>query len=62
MRYLLVVIGLLCVVVGIFILRDTRPGAGEDVRYGLLVQAGIVFLAVGMATVDIVETLKRKRE
>jgi len=62
MRYLLLVLGILCVGGGFLALNSTRPAANEDVRLGLIVQAGIVFLAVGMATIDIVETLKRKRE
>jgi hypothetical protein len=35
---------------------------GEGVAYGQIGQAGIVFLAVGMATIDIVEAIKRKRD
>ena len=46
MRYLLLVIGLICMVGGFFILHVTRPEVGEDVRYGLLAQAGFVFLAL----------------
>jgi hypothetical protein len=61
MRYVLLMIGLLCAVVGIVNLAS-RPMGAEDVRYGLIVQAGIVFLAVGLATIDIVEAIKRKRE
>lgn len=65
MRYLLIVPGLLCIGGG-YVLQTSKPpavdGAALEVRYGLVVQAGAVFLAVGLATIDVVETLKNRRE
>ena len=60
MRYLLIVVGLLGVLLGFLAIAsgpaNARP-SGE-----LFVQVGAVFLAVGLATVDIVEEIKAKRQ
>jgi hypothetical protein len=51
MRYLLIVVGLLAVLVG----WTSRSAS-------LFVEVGAVFLAVGLATVDIVQAIKAKRQ
>jgi hypothetical protein len=59
MRYLLITVGLLAILVGILGIAlgmtPQRPG-GE-----FFVQVGVVFLAVGLATVDVVQAIKAKR-
>lgn len=64
MRFLLIVAGLLCIGGGVYLVTSKPPavdGAAIELRHGLVVQAGIVFLAVGLATVDVVEALKSRR-
>ena len=57
MRYLLIVVGLLGVLWGFEMIAHDSAS-----RYApLLVQAGVIFLAIGLATVDIVEAIKTKR-
>lgn len=60
MRYVLLILGLLFVIGGMIALGDRGANATPD--RVLVAQAGIVFLAVGMATIDIVEAIRRKRE
>jgi hypothetical protein len=59
MRYLLIVVGLLCVLLG-FGLIATGP-ANASPPGSLFVEVGAVFLAVGLAAVDIVDAIKAKR-
>jgi hypothetical protein len=64
MRYLLLVLGLLCAGGGVFLLTAKPAGVdgpAVELRYALLVQAGAVFLAAGLVTIDIVEALKSRR-
>jgi hypothetical protein len=57
MRYLLIIVGILGVLLGGYAITS-----GPTVPSGeFLAQVGGVFLAVGLATVDIVETIKAKR-
>jgi hypothetical protein len=57
MRYLLIVVGILGVPLGFSMI-----GSDSASRYGpLYVQTGATFLAVGLATVDIVGAFKAKR-
>jgi len=60
MRYLLIVVGLFGVLLGFVAIgagpANARP-PGE-----LFVQVGALFLAAGLATVDIVEAIKAKRQ
>jgi hypothetical protein len=60
MRYLLIVVGLLGVLLGFWIIA-ARP-ANASPPGSLFVEVGAVFLAVGSATVDIVEAIKAKRQ
>jgi hypothetical protein len=65
MRYLLAVLGLLCAGIGVFFLISKPPGIDGpaiEMRYSLMVQAGAVLFAAGMATIDIVEALRSRRE
>ena len=59
MRYLLIAVGLLAIVVGVLGIAlgmtPQRPN-GE-----FFVQLGALFLAIGLATVDIVQAIKAKR-
>jgi hypothetical protein len=60
MRYVLIVVGLLGVLLGYLMIVGPDPTSAN--RNGpVLVQAGAIFLAVGPATVDIVEAIKAKR-
>jgi hypothetical protein len=58
MRYLLIVVGLLGVLLGFWIIGYGPTNASPP--GSLLVQVGAVFLALGLATVDIVEAIKAK--
>jgi hypothetical protein len=63
MRYLLLVAGILCTGAGYYLLTAKPPaadGAAIEVRHGLLIQAGVIFIAVGLATIDVVEVLRRR--
>jgi hypothetical protein len=66
MRYLLIVVGLLGVLFGFGVLFSfVVIGAGPANAHPLgelFVQIGAVFLAAGLATVDIVEAIKAKRQ
>jgi hypothetical protein len=58
MRYLLIVVGLLGVLLGLQAVQfDPATRVGP-----LLVQAGAIFLAVGLATVDIVTAIQARRQ
>ena len=59
MRYLLILVGLLSVLLGSGIIAAGPANASPP--GSLFVEAGAVFLAVGLATVDIVEAIKAKR-
>ena len=59
MRYLLIVVGLLGLLFGIL---GIALGLHQALPRGeFFVQVGAVFLAVGLATVDIVEAIEAKR-
>ena len=58
MRYLLIVVGLVGVLLGFWVIA-TGP-ANASPPGSLFVEVGAVFLAVGLATVDIVEAIKAK--
>jgi membrane associated rhomboid family serine protease len=59
MRYLLIVVGLLGLVFGIL---GMAVGLDEALPRGeFFLQVGAVFLAVGLATVDIVQAIEAKR-
>jgi uncharacterized membrane protein HdeD (DUF308 family) len=60
MRYLLIVVGLLGVLLGFWVIATGPTNASPP--GSLFVQVGAVFLAVGLATVDIVEAIKAKRQ
>jgi hypothetical protein len=60
MRYLLIVVGLLGVLLG-FVAVGYGPATARP-SGELFVQVGAVFLAAGLATVDIVEAIKAKRQ
>jgi hypothetical protein len=63
MRYVLIVVGVLCTALGYLVVTAKPPaadGAAIELRHGLLVQAGVVFLAVGLATIDIVAVLRSR--
>jgi hypothetical protein len=64
MRYLLVAVGLVCTTTGFAFVNAKPPavdGAAIEVRNGLLVVVGVMFLAVGLATIDLVEAIKSRR-
>lgn len=58
MRYLLIVAGFLGVVLGVWAIGAGNPVARPSGEF--FIQAGAIFLAVGLATVDIVEAIKNK--
>jgi hypothetical protein len=60
MRYLLIVVGLLCVLVGLWAFEFAPLGGGPFAP--LFVELGVILLAAGLATVDIVEAIKAKRQ
>jgi hypothetical protein len=59
MRYLLIVVGLLGVLVGFWGIAAGRANARPAGEF--FVQVGAVFLAAGLATVDVVEEIRAKR-
>ena len=60
MRYLLIVVGLLGVLLGFWVIASGPANASPP--GSLFVEVGAVFLAVGLATVDIVEEIRAKRQ
>jgi hypothetical protein len=65
MRYLMVLVGLVCAGAGGYLLTMKPPGVdgfGVDLRHALLVQVGVVLIAAGLATIDVVEALKSRRQ
>jgi hypothetical protein len=59
MRYLLIVVGLFGVLLGFWAIAAGPANANPP--GSLFVEVGAIFLAAGLATVDIVETIKAKR-
>jgi hypothetical protein len=59
MRYLLILVGLLGVVLGVWAIAAGNPNARPSGEF--FVQVGALSLAVGLATVDIVEAIRSKR-
>jgi hypothetical protein len=65
MRYLMLLVGLICAGAGGYLLTMKLPavdGFGVDLRHALLVQVGVVLIAAGLATIDVVEALKSRRQ
>jgi hypothetical protein len=60
MRYLLIVVGMLGVLLGFWIIASGPANASPP--GSLFVEVGAVFLAVGLAAVDIVEAIKATRQ
>jgi hypothetical protein len=60
MRYLLIVVGLLGVLLGVWGVGYGNPNARPSGE--LFIQLGALCLVVGLATVDIVEAIKAKRQ
>ena len=58
MRYVMIVVGLLSVLLGSGIIAAGPANASPP--GSLFVEVGAVFLAVGLATVDVVEAIKTK--
>jgi hypothetical protein len=59
MRYLMLVVGLLGVGLGTWVIVAGNPLAKPSGEF--FVQVGALFLAVGLATVDIVEAMNARR-
>ena len=59
MRYVLIVVGVLGVLLGVWGIANGNPNARPSGEF--FVQLGALFLAIGLATVDIIETIKAKR-
>jgi hypothetical protein len=62
MRYLLIVGGLIGLLLGISWMLDYRWGEGYLIRGAAITVAAAVSLAIGLATCDIVEAIRRAQE
>lgn len=60
MRYLLIVVGLLGIMLGVWMLLFGNTGARPSPEF--VMQIGAIILTVGLATVDIVEAIKTKNQ
>ena len=60
MRYLLMVLGAIGLTIGVIVFVNAH-NPEHNIRAAVLVVLGGIFLATGMATIDIVEAIKGRR-